>query len=228
MDNEKIVEFWSATPIQAPYLHPADAAALNREGINLEEHGIYPSLFPQPWVGPIRTARAFLLQLNPGFSGPEVEIERSNADFRKALRDNLSGEAPNLFLDPRFATHPGRRWVESHLRGVASLEELSTKVAQVEIFPYHSKNFKIPARVQRVLLNLPSVQVIRSWVHGQLLAAAAQNQIALVVQRSSRQWGLTPDQEAGSIVIYRGGECRSGWITERTRGGQLLMRHLSS
>jgi hypothetical protein len=228
MDTEQIIAFWSAVSTQAPYLHSADADALSRAGINLEEHGIYPSLFPQPWVGPIKKAQAFLLQLNPGFSGPEVEIEQSNSDFRTALRDNLSGETPNLFLDSRFVNHPGRRWVESHLRGIAPIEDLSTKVAQIELFPYHSEKFVFPSRVRRILFELPSVRAIRDWVHNELKPAAVRNEIAVVVQRSSKQWGFTSDQESHSVVIYRGAECQGGWVTPRTRGGQLIMRHLSS
>jgi hypothetical protein len=168
-----------------------------------------------------------LLQLNPGFSGPEIEIEHSDSDFRKALRDNLGGELPNLFLDSRFTRHPGRRWVESHLRGIAPLERLAAGIAQIEIFPYHSKSFTFPARIARALLLLPSVQVIRKWVHRALVPAAERGDVANVVQRSSKHWGLAGNHETEFLVVYRGGECQGGWMTPKTRGGQLLMRQLA-
>lgn len=228
MNSRKIIEFWGSVPERAPYLHPADAAALDLAGVNLERHGIYPNLFPQPWVGPIKTAKAFILQLNPGFSGPEVEIERSSNDFREALRENLLGELPNVFLDSRFIAHPGRRWVESHLRGIASIGRLATAVAQVELFPYHSQRFaNIPARVKRVLLSLPSVQAMRAWMTHEIVPAALSGQRAVVVQRSSKNWQVAV-AEHSSLVIYRGGECRGGWITQNTRGGKLIMNYLRS
>jgi len=224
LDVSGLTDFWRALPNEPPHLHPADAAEVARAGISLESHGVFANLLPQPWVGPIKTAHAFLLQLNPGFSGPEVEIERSNRDFREALRENLEGELPNLFLDNRFSSHPGRRWVESHLRGVASNRWLASSVAQLEIFPYHSKSFVMSGRVKRILLDLPSVRTMKRWARDILIPAAMRDQIAIVVQRSSKVWGFTPDHESKSIVIYRGAECQGGWITSNTRGGQLLIR----
>jgi len=147
MSADRLIEFWKDAPQRAPFVHPADAVALRRLGIDLQQHGVHPALFPQPWVGPLRTARAFILQLNPGYSGPEVDIESTDQLFSTSLRENLSGQLPNLFLDPRFKSHPGRAWVESHLRGVASMEDLASEVAQLELFPYHSKAFNLPARI---------------------------------------------------------------------------------
>jgi len=227
LDITELTEFWHAVPEEPPYLPPADAAELARKAISLERHGVVPNLFPQPWVGPIKSARAFLLQLNPGFSGPEIEIEQSSWEFRAALRENLKGELPNFFLDHRFSSHPGRRWVESHLRSVASKERIARGIAQLEIFPYHCKNFVMPASVSRVLLNLPSVKIMQKWVRDILLPAGRRDKIVVVVQRSSKIWGLAADQESKSIVVYRGAECQGGWITANTRGGQLIMRCLA-
>jgi hypothetical protein len=228
LDIGSLLEYWRAVPEVAPYIHPFDASELDRAGIDLERLGVFPSLFPQPWVGPIKTAKVFLLQLNPGFSGPEVEIERSNRDFQVALRENLDGDLPNLFLDDRFSSHPGRRWVESHLRGVASKDSLATIVAQLEIFPYHSKNFAMPGRAKRTLLNLPSVKIMQRWVRDILLPATLDEQVAIVVQRSSKLWGFTAGDESRSVVVYRGAECQGGWITSNTRGGHLIMRYTAT
>jgi len=222
--TDNLIEFWGRVPQAPPFVHPEDATALRNLGVRLAQFDVDVGLFPQPWVGPIKTARAYVLQLNPGLSGLETDIEETNSEFRRALRDNLKGELPNLFLDNRFTSHPGRAWVESHVRGVAPLAKLAAGVAQVELFPYHSATFKIP---KRVLLTLPSVSLIRRWVNDTVLPAARSEKVGVVVQRSAEAWNLTSHPEGGSIVIYRGAECQGGWVTDRTRGGKMLKRILA-
>jgi hypothetical protein len=224
VDTDGLIQFWGRVPKKPPFVHPEDAKALRDFGMDLAQFGVDLGLYPQPWVGPIKTARAYVLQLNPGLSGPETKIEKTNSEFQRALRDNLKGELPNLFLDDRFTSHPGRAWVESHLRGVAPLAHLAACVAQVELFPYHSATFKIP---ERMLLALPSVNLIRRWVHDTILPAARSEKVGVVVQRSVKAWNLASHPEGDSIVIYRGAECQGGWVTERTRGGKMIKRILA-
>lgn len=225
--SEQLLGFWRRMPESAPFIHPDDAAVLVRHAIDPAAHGIRSELFPQPWVGPIATARGFVLQLNPGYSEAETKIEKDSAEFRQALRDNLSGHTPNLFLDDRFAAHPGRRWVESHLRGVASLDRLRTDIAQIELFPYHSEKFDFPARLQRLLLDLPSTRAIRAFVHGHILPAAERGECGVVVQRRAKDWGLEARKDSPQVIVYRGGMCRGGWITSNTNGGAMLKRVLA-
>jgi hypothetical protein len=80
---DELVEFWRRIPLEAPYMHPLDAARLRELGIDLEYYGIFGGLLPQPWVGPIATASAYVLQLNPGFSDDEVEIEQTRVQTHK-------------------------------------------------------------------------------------------------------------------------------------------------
>jgi len=222
--TDQLIEFWQSVPHSPPFLHPEDATVLRKLGTNLDDYGVDLNLFPQPWVGPIKTARGFVLQLNPGLSGPERKVEATNRDFRQALRNNLRGELENLFLPERFSSHPGHGWVERHLKGVAPLARLAANVAQVELFPYHSATFKIPSRI---LLALPSVELISQWANKVLIPAAQCRKVVVVVQRSSGLWGLSAFAESDSLVIYRGAECQGGWITSRSRGGKALMRLLT-
>lgn len=224
-----LLQFWSRRAPTAPYAHPADLPALLARQGEIARYGIALDLLPQPWVGPILRAKAFVLQLNPGLSGSEHEIEREDRDFRDALVRNLNGQEPNIFLDPRFTRHPGRAWVEQRLRGVASLPVLCQSLAQLELFPYHSKSFSAaPARLRRALLELPSVHAIRRAVHEDLLPRAARGEITIVVMRSAREWGLRDMSEHSDLVVYRGGEPRAGYCTPRTRGGRALLARLAS
>src|SRR5205085_11945929 len=93
MTAEDLIAFWSKLETENR-IHPDDADHLG-EGFQLK-------LIPQPWVGPLRHAQVFMLFLNPGFDGGEIEYEQHRPDFREALRANLRGQEPYFFLDPRF------------------------------------------------------------------------------------------------------------------------------
>ncbi|MCW5770474.1 MAG: hypothetical protein KIT16_02470 [Rhodospirillaceae bacterium] len=184
-------------------------------------------LFPQPWVGPIRNAKAFVLQLNPGLSG-EVGIESSNPAFRHALEENLNGNLPNLFLDSRFSSHPGRAWVERRMRGVAPMATIATTVAQLELFPYHSKSFsKIPRKIKKSLLDIPSVRAARAFVHSWVLPRAIRGDVGKVVLRSAEYWQIDDGEKSNCVVVHQGWERQNGHCTPRMHGGKLLQRLLN-
>ena len=189
---------------------------------------MHSALFLNPGIGLLRTARAFVLQLNPGYSGVEDEIEGNDPFFSEALRANLSGGLPNLFLDRRFKLHPGRGVGRIASAGVASIERLASGVAQLELFPYHSERFVFSACVRSALLALPSVRAVRHFVHDVLVPEAKAGRACIVVQRSAREWNIGPEMESDFVVVYKGAECQGGWMTAKTRGGPALSRMLSS
>lgn len=103
------------------------------------------------------------------------------------------------------------------------------EVAQVELFPYHSKSFSdVPGSVQRLLLALPSVNVIRNWVHKTILPAAMSGKVVAVVQRRSKDWEIDDRHSSANVVVYKGGECQGGYVTSNTRGGRAIQRHLAA
>jgi hypothetical protein len=223
--DDALVAFWAECPTQPPYCHPADFPFLRPHFSECERAGITFDLMPQPWVGPLNKAVAFILQLNPGLSGSEIETEKTNQGFRDALRANLGGELPNIFLDNRFKAHPGRDWVERKLKGVAPMEWISRHIAQLELFPYHSKNFTgVSKRLRQVLFSLPSVNKMLQFVHGSLLPRSQSGECTMVVMRSVRDWGLDGMAERGNVIIYRGWECQNGQCTPSMRGGRALMQ----
>src|SRR6185295_11273508 len=103
------------------------------------------------------------------------------------LRMNLSQsfegvEFPFLWLDPEFCWHGGFVWWEKKLREVITLiaaerfkgryldalRNLSTRLAHIELVPYHSPSFRGHALIN----DLPSVNAARRFVQDALVSAA--------------------------------------------------------
>ncbi len=207
------VAFWGE--LGAARVHPADSAFLGRGKFET-------SLLPQPWVGPLKLADIFILQLNPGLDGAEIAFETSRADFREALSSNLSGTAENLFLDARFQGHPGAKWVRRIL-GANATPSAGSRVCMVELVPYHSVSGSV-ARAASAYL--PSSAMIRSWVHRELVPRAMDGEILLIAPRSAALWGFDYGKTANGIIAYTRGQARSASLTPQTLGGVSISARL--
>lgn len=228
MSAADLIDFWSRASLdQPPYIHPEDRKALGDLLPDVVGQGLELRLLPQPWIGPLRRAKVFLLQLNPGLDGVEVAFEEERPDFREALRRNLGGDEDGLFLQPDFSSHPGAKWVKQRCKGVAPVEQLARDMAQLELVPYHSKRFGMPARIRRALLSLPSVEMMRRFVHDELLPKTVTDKATVVAMRSRKDWGLETTAENPNLVIYRGWECRNGHVTMAMRGGKAIAPRLA-
>ena len=106
MDAKDLISFWSRLPDLEPYIHPDDL------GLQDDLQDCQTHLFPQPWVGNLLGASVFVIQLNPGYSGPEDRIERRNTDFSRALRENLEGGRWTTcsWIKGSVNTRGGRGW----------------------------------------------------------------------------------------------------------------------
>lgn len=168
------------------------------------------------------------MQLNPGYSGPEDRIERCNADFSKALRENLKGTLDNLFLDDRFSDHPGRAWTERIFGGTATLEVIREQVALIELVPYHSK--KRPRKLRHLANHLASSLLVKRFLHENLLPRAKKGEIGVVIQRSTTEWECQGMPDTPHFVAYvknaAGKNPLGGYLTPSTLGGQVIRRHV--
>ena len=104
--TSELLDFWRLA--EGKTVHPSDQAYL------MSPKGFDLTLIPQPWAGPIATADVFVLHLNPGLDGAERDYEQTNPAFRQALTETLWGNSKYVFLDPRFAQHPGHKWAVDH------------------------------------------------------------------------------------------------------------------
>jgi len=219
MSPDHLIEYWSVLDGQT--VHPDDQAVLppGQFAVDLE---------PLPWNGPLRSARAYILFINPGLppdgvSPDDYEYEQRPV-FREALRFNLTGNSPYIYLQCKFADHPGNRWA-SRLFGRDIGEVQADRMCVVQLVAYHCKDGGPAKRVAR---RLPSSQKSIRFVHEWVVPRANAGEIGLIVAQAAEQWGFSPADECQSTIVYRGGECRGAYQTVNTRGGRLLRRLISN
>ncbi len=209
---------------------------------NFADKQFHLSLLPVPYAGDLRRADIFVLLLNPGFNFVDYYAEYESRQFRSRLLQNLRQENhkakfPFLYLDPSFCWHSGFVWWERKLREVgkilakqkyegsylAALEELSRRVAAIELVPYHSTSFGDHKLVE---LGLPSSVAAQSFVKGSLLPRAAAGEVTIIVTRRPRDWGLDTKRKRRGVVCYRGGLTRGASLGPKTSGGQAILKRL--
>lgn len=242
-----LTEFWSEVPLDQPlFVHPEDWPVLELLNDNpLEQppldHHTYPgygpaqepgflhlSLVPEPFTGDLNNADVFILQANPGFAGTEYEEQNTNLNFRQRLvatiRQELGGfQHRHAYFDPAFEGYAGYSWWTAHLPQLANNQEQSDRLATIDLFPYHSNQF----RHHSLLGDLPSVQVARDYVRCELVPRAKNGEITIVVTRQRKNWGFTLREDNGeNIVVYRGGEVLGAWMGPNTRGGLAIAQIL--
>jgi hypothetical protein len=194
-------------------------------------------LLPQPYAGDLRKAEIFILLLNPGLGYTDYWGESRMKSFRRQLENNLRQELegiefPFLWLNPEFCWHGGFVWWEKKLRDVASLiasekfngryidalRDLSTKIASLELLPYHSFSFGAHGLIEE----LPSVNVMREFVRERLALEAKSGKKTLIVTRQQKAWDLPAKEE--NIIIYTGGHTRGASLSTNSEGGKAILR----
>lgn len=196
---------------------------------------LHLDLLPIPFVGNLRSGSVFLLMLNPGFGPHDYFGEYEVPEYRDAPVNNLR-QGPNnsfLFLDPRFSWHGGFDYWHTKLRDViAALAKsvcisygearkfVQSRIAAVELAPYHSANFSVP---KRVFDSLQSVELARAFVREVLLPRAKAGECLLVATRAVKRWDLPRHR---NIVLYGPAEARSAHLSVRSRGGSAILRFL--
>ncbi len=198
---------------------------------------LHLDLLPIPFVGNLKTASVFLLMLNPGFGPHDYFGEYKVPEYRSALLNNLRQARGNsfLFLDPRFSWHGGFDYWHTKLWNViAAFAEsmgisygrarqfFQSRIAAIELAPYHSVNFAVPSRVFN---SLRSVNLARSFVHEELLPRAKSGDCLIVVTRAVKHWQLPKHR---NVVAYTTAETRSAYLSPRSRGGSAILRFLRS
>jgi hypothetical protein len=202
-----------------------------------DDDRLHLSLLPVPYIGDLRRAEIVILLLNPGFGYSDYWAESHGPGFRKGLVDNLrqsfeGNEFPFIFLDPQFCWHGGFIWWEKKLREVIQeialrkfggnyregLKSLSSKLACVELVPYHSSSFG----EHRLIDRLPSVQAARDFARGSLMADATANKRTVIVTRQVKTWGVKAG--TSNLVIYEGGHTRGASLSPKSTGGKAILK----
>ena len=204
---------------------------------------LHLGLIPIPFVGDMLNAYVYILMLNPGL-GPGDYYEYEVPDFREALLANLRqeripGVLPFVFLDPQFAWHDGFGYWHQQLKGViAALAEskhmtfaearssLGSKLAVVQLVPYHSASF---VNRGRLIQDLSSVRLVKEFVRQTVAERVRSRDAIVIVTRRVKDWDqCLPDdlREEHRIIRYQGSETRGARLGPETRGGRAILRQL--
>lgn len=220
-----------------PYRHPEDeisVARIHSEVVGfggyrrafaenaLEDTKFHLNLLPQPYLGDIDRAEAIVLLLNPGLHATDFYIEENHPEFRMELIRSIRHERrTHLALDPTWAWWAGFQWWERKLRQTATLiaeqkfrgnyartlEDMSRRIASIELIPYHSQNFCGDAR-------LASCEAARKFVR------SLSGSKTIIVTRKVREWEV---QDLPRVVKYGLGQTRGASLGPTTPGGRALL-----
>ena len=204
------------------FIHPDDEDALHRGDHNLKTDHV-----PGPWWGSLKTARAFLLFLNPGYN-PDTDLESANDHVMASLRRRrLDGEnvEREVIAHHRLRGSKFEAWFDQKLRGVCAADAITNDVCVLNLVAYKSSVF----RDQRLIERLPSSRFIRQVVQEEIAPRARAGEMFLGVVRQARGWGFSVTEQSDTLrVLDPKSEARGGFLTENTVHGLLLRRFLAA
>jgi hypothetical protein len=204
-----------------------------------DDDRLHLSLLPAPFHGNLRTAKIFILLMNPGFATSDYYAEEDH-EFRSASIANLRQKGidrqfPYFSLNPKFAWSGAYQWIESRMRKILwilqekrqltyleALAFLSKQIAVIQLFPYHSVDGQaIPSRCWS---ELPSVLAARQFVKGELTDSPKQPLI--IVARSHAKWDVRAKGNVTSSGGTRGVTFNPHLIGKNGKPGQEILRRL--
>jgi hypothetical protein len=187
-------------------------------------------LYPEPYTGDLERAEILILLLNPGLEPGGYWGEFKRPELRKLLARNLyqdgisSRPFPFIWLDPDLCWHPGFTYWHKKLRDVIgvisekkfkgsfpkAMQDLSKKIACVDLFPYHSAQFG-----HRRLLKIPSCEKAKSFI-----SQTAKLRASIIITRQTEEWGV----KGGNIAVYQGGQARGAHMTANSLAGKEIQK----
>jgi len=249
----KLVDAWNEgfNEAKKPYVHSLDQIIIedeyykhnsydsfieDKEFGNID-HKFHLHLLPGPYSGNIEKAIVYILMLNPGFAPIDYYAQQHCKEFRSRvlgdINQNLDEKYPFMNLDPQFAwTGGGQYWInklnyviqtvsaKSNLSYTESLSIVSKRVCTLEIVPYHSKNFRLP---RKVFDEMGTSKLMFDFVHDFVLKKAKSDMACIIVTRGNNYWKL---KDGSNVVVYDGPEARGAFLTDKTRGGKMMLKYL--
>ena len=161
--------------------------AFNAANVGSSDYRIQSQLLPEPFIGN-SNANVYLLGLNPGYS-PEDDAWHSNSQFQKAIINNLGhrkAPRPFYFFESRFESSPGAIWWNSKCRWLiddVGLDSISQNLFCVELFPYHSKKYRLFPR------SISPNGLVPSAAYGAyLVRCAMEEKKTIIAMRAYSSW----------------------------------------
>ena len=215
-NTHRLIRNWRNCSFDSkPYLLPGDQSLLqHKESIcvsssfdefidsnfgSYSNTSLHIGLMPIPYVGNLEKANIYVLMSNPGLSYGDYYAEDTSQIYKNALIRNIRQEFedtdfPFLFLNPRFAWHPGFGYwhskFKSFLKVIRSefeityqeaLRYLAERIACLEFTPYHSEKFSAKS-----IEGLLSVECVTDFVHSVLVPKAERGEATIIVARGGK------------------------------------------
>lgn len=211
----ELFRFWDSCASQRSRFHPADAPSLASGS-----HRLPVGRAPEPFFGRPDLARVFFLTFNPHHPGTGSGDSRWE-DFCYRM---MVGDAT---LDSFTAAAPSgaRDWLKKNVGGFA--DRSFDGIANLRLFAYPSGDKSALGEVRTVIRALPSARLMKSLVHDLLVPSAKDEEICLLVMRSSDEWGFgkhTNDFQQGGLFVSR--PLRTASVTPNSRVGPLVEQYL--
>jgi hypothetical protein len=133
------------------------------------------------------------LYLNPGLS--ELDLEQAKSiEEQKRRCESLKGLTPlsQLRRDSKKSW-----WVDKTAFLETPIEELTDKIAVLQLCAYRSKGFKD----WPLIAALPTSRIAIGWAQQELFADAQAGKRVVICLRSPRYWGLAPGQSYGEALF---------------------------
>lgn len=181
---------WLQLPDDNPRVLQTDLSAVeafNARYADKPQFKIQSQLFPEPFIGN-PNGPLCVLGLNPGYS-PRDDDWHANPKFANAITDNLEHKPaayPFFFFDPELSEAPGSKWWTQRSKWLINdigQQSLAQIMFCVELFPYHSRNYKrIPKSIAPETL-VPSYEYS---VH--LVRKAIESKKTIIAMRAFPRW----------------------------------------
>jgi hypothetical protein len=203
---------------------------------NSDDRRLELSLLPVPYTGDLKKADIIILLLNPGLGDSDYWGEFNVPSYRerieRTLRQDLDdAEYPFCYLDPEICWSGGFRYWEKKFHSVISLianekfngryldalRDFSSRLATVELVPYHSPTFG----GHPLIGTLPSVNLIQRFVRENLLPDVENGEKTLIVTRRAKDWGMPVSPH---VIVYQGWETRGANLGPASSGGKAILR----
>jgi hypothetical protein len=210
--TQDLFQFWAGAKKTNFMVHPADEPVLRKYARSYQ----FPlDTLVGPFMGPARNAPIILLYANGGRSAEDLAPSWIEAQLQ-SYADHLSGEA----LLPLFEAHPpARRWTEGRIKPLGiPYGEARKQIAFLNIVPYKTQDTSGWSRkaFRDLIEELPSVGIMRHWLHDVLIPEAIAEKRLVVCLRSAGLWGLEPGEpRRGGLFTPRPN--RGGFVPDADR-----------
>ena len=177
-------------------------------------------LIPQPFCGDIQNAEIYILTANPAIHSSDYSATYDCPTLRRALIENLKqdcGLNSFIWLDRRFEKYSGYKfWHDTrklnrtikklakywNLSKTDAQRKLASKIAVIELFPYHSKFSTRSWPYEWGIL--PSSELALEFVRKHVLSRLESgNAIALLIYRA-KTWQRVLDDETNGMYVLGG------------------------